>query len=361
MSDISYSATRDSITVVVTGTAHVVRKGTANYAKLKQALHDERWDDVPGLLTVEKTIEGWSNGEFAVVKGVLQYQGEKAPDGFSRRVLAMLTAGEDAQPLLNGFERLDRNPSSRSVAQLPAFLVHEGIPFEPQGTFLAYKSVRSNYQDHHSGKLSNKPGTVLKVKRNRVSDDPNHSCHFGLHVGALKYAQDFGAGGRIVIVRVDPEHVVCVPHDSSSQKMRVCQYEVVGDWNGRQMPSTVMETDAARDQREGTTPKAAEPKAEPAPKPKAAKPKANLPKPKAKAKGKAKPKAKAKFVPDKNLKRKWRRWDAKDEVDLLEIDIMSLRQYATYHIKLVGASKIPGGKTALARNIIEVRDGEGHK
>tara|TARA_Y100000310_G_scaffold119771_1_gene118490 strand:- start:784 stop:1812 length:1029 start_codon:yes stop_codon:yes gene_type:complete len=339
--EITYRGSRDSVTVVIDGEAHTVRKGTANYRGLMSALADERWDDVPGLVSVRKAVESWAQGEFKVSGGSILFQNDSVPAAISKRIMAMITADEDATPLLNFYERLDRNPSSRSVNQLPGFLDNAGIPMEPDGTFLAYKSVRSDYRDHHSGKVNNKPGQIPKVKRNKVSDDPNHTCHFGLHVGALAYARTFGSGGRIIIVRVDPENVVCVPSDTA-EKMRVCTYEVVGDWNGRLMPSTTMETDKAKDRRKGEQPKGKD-----------------MPKPKAKAKGGKG--SRPKFVADRNVKARWQRWDKWDEVKLLEKPLQELRQYATYHVNLVGASKIPGGKTALVRNIIEVRDGDGHK
>ena len=45
--------------------------------------------------------------------------------------------------------------------------------------------------------------------------------------------------GRIVVCRVDPEHVVCVPKDASYAKVRVCEYLVVGHF-GQALPSTTM-------------------------------------------------------------------------------------------------------------------------
>jgi hypothetical protein len=391
MSDITYSATKDSLTVVVDGTASVVRKGTANYEKLKRALFEERWAEVPGLLTVEKTVEGWAQGEFKVVNKAIQFKGSNVPDAISKRIMAMITKDEDPTPLLRFYERLDRNPSMRSVESLFGFLNHQGIPIEPDGTFLTYKSVRSDCKDHHSGTVDYTPSKdgednkVVTVPRNKVSDDPRTACHFGLHVGAYKYASGFGAGGKIIICRIDPEHVVCVPYDSNAEKMRVCVLEVVGFWNGRQMPSTTMDTDdggALSPQRRNEPVPADEDDFDPdagydddyeeddeddgydeddeddlsfeddeldLPKPKAEKPQG--------ARG---------FVVTSEHVAYFDDLDTKDEVDLLDEpltneDGFDLRKYATYRVKVVGASKIPGGKAALVRNIIEVRDGDGHK
>jgi hypothetical protein len=173
---------------------------------------------------------GFEDGQFT-------YNGASLPTELNQRVIKMATAGDDPTALFNFWERLQKNPSKRSVDQLFSFLSHQGIPFEKDGTFLAYKGVRSDLKDAHSGKFDNSPGNVHEMPRNQISDDPNHACHEGFHVGALAYASGFSQ--RVVICRVDPEHVVCVPYDASAQKMRVCKYEVIGFHNGQELSSTV--------------------------------------------------------------------------------------------------------------------------
>jgi hypothetical protein len=52
------------------------------------------------------------------------------------------------------------------------------------------------------------------------------------------------------------------------------------------------------------------------------------------------------------------RWEAMDNmgtVDLLAFSIADLRTYAGKHLSIVGASKIPGGKTALIKRIMKAR------
>jgi hypothetical protein len=51
--------------------------------------------------------------------------------------------------------------------------------------------------------------------------DNTPNVHFGGH----EYASTFGP--RMVLVRVDPADLVCVPHDCSQGKVRVCRYWVV--------------------------------------------------------------------------------------------------------------------------------------
>jgi hypothetical protein len=115
---------------------------------------------------------------------------------------------------------------------------HKGIPLTDDGNFLAYKSVRKDYKDHHSGQFDNSPGVVNEMPRNKISDDPRIECHEGFHVGALEYASTFKSDGRVVVCEVDPVDVVCIPYDYSQQKMRVSKYKVIGNHNGESLSST---------------------------------------------------------------------------------------------------------------------------
>ncbi|WNA13761.1 hypothetical protein FIfi106_00140 [Erwinia phage FIfi106] len=60
-----------------------------------------------------------------------------------------------------------------------------------------------------------------------VDADKNVTCSQGLHVGAWDYVRSF-SGDTTIKVRVHPRDVVSVPTDYNDQKMRSCQYEVVG-------------------------------------------------------------------------------------------------------------------------------------
>lgn len=252
MSKNSYSMTENSITVVCDGVVHTVVKTAVNFKALRTAvlaiaaLESEdvtpaHWAAVAASVTVAKAVFNWAQGRFNI-RGAdhIQFDGVDLPQGINQRLLRMVEKEESPLPLLRFWERLQKNPSYRSVNQLWGFLEHENIPLDEDGFILAYKSVRPDYRDIHSGTFVNTPGTTLEMPRNQISDDPNFACHEGFHVGALGYVRDFGTGERrILIVRVDPEDVVCVPFDAQQQKMRVCKYYVVGHY-GSKMPSTVM-------------------------------------------------------------------------------------------------------------------------
>ena len=71
---------------------------------------------------------------------------------------------------------------------------------------------------------------MIEVERNGVCDDKNIGCSSGLHAGSVQYATDFGAGGKVVLVEINPADVVSVPEDCNCQKLRACKYKVVGEY-----------------------------------------------------------------------------------------------------------------------------------
>lgn len=324
-----FTMTNESITIILSGKATTVQKGTANFIALRNALMNEDWDAVPSNLTVKQSLTAWVKGKFTLEGDMFKYDGVVLPANLNQRISEMASAGEDPEPLFKFWEKLQKNPSWRSVNQLFGFLKQRGIPFTKEGNFLAYKSVKMDYKDHHSGEFDNSPGKTNEMPRNQISDDPNQACHEGFHVGALGYAQSFGSNDRrIVICEINPEDVVCVPFDSSQQKMRVCKYKVIGNHNGELMSSTVHEDDV-HEEHEKVVDEYHDDSDEFT---------RDDPKPK-----KAKTKPSFSTFSKMNLK------------ELLEESIEDLRQYAGKDLQIVGASKIPGGKVALVRKIMKVR------
>jgi hypothetical protein len=184
------------------------------------------------------------------------------------------------------------------------------------------------------------------MPRNKISDDDTQACHYGYHAGALEYATSF-ARGKVIVVKIDPEHVVCIPRDSSFQKMRMCHYEVIGLHNGNRMSSTVEDTKndpavaASKKNAQNLEAKVAD-----------AKTKNTEAKVKAVQAGKSVDNVKEVKIPVSIGKHAF---DGMDSLALMEQNLGELRTYAAVHLHIVGASKLPGGKTALVARIEEVR------
>jgi hypothetical protein len=185
------------------------------------------------MFQAAKAVIDYTEGSIEIRGGKVFFANEEIGGAVVDRILEFMSERLPHKPLIKFLERVMRNPSMRSREQLYSFLEHKNLPITPDGKFLAYKSVSSGYMDHHTGKISNRVGSVVTMPRHRISDDPSLGCHSGLHVGALDYASTFGGDDRkVVICEIDPEHVVSVPLDCECQKMRVCQYRVVADYTG---------------------------------------------------------------------------------------------------------------------------------
>lgn len=345
MQSLPFTLTNEAVTVVIDGAPKIVRQGGALYAQLREALFEEDWDRAKELLAkpegaVSAYIQAGGLTKFTADGTTIKWGDEVLPGDITKRVNAMAAAGEDPAGLLRFFERLQQNPSMRSVEQLFSFLQHNDIPIEPDGTFLAYKGLNQDMTDKHTGTIDNSPGQVHEMPRNKISDDPNHACHEGFHVGSLGYVRSFGQ--RTVVCRVAPEDVVCVPYDASSMKMRVCRYEVVGHWTGTPLSSTVtkpgeVDVDNTDDEAEEMEVEEAlaqttAPSDDSAP---GSTPKRNYRSP----------------VSGKTLKAMGKM----DQRALLKQTIDALRAYAVRTLKIVGATRLPGGKLRLIKEIAKAR------
>lgn len=185
------------------------------------------------LFDVKAAVIKWTQGLYQITDDGVFYDGERLPACIERRVLAFMDEGLPFEPLLKFHERLKANPSRRAVQELYTFLEHKNIPIGSDGYFFAYKSVRADWMDHHSGKFFNGVGQTLSMPRNAVDDDCYRHCSYGFHAGSLQYASTFGGpGSRLLIVKIDPADVVSIPTDYECQKLRTCKYEVVAQYTG---------------------------------------------------------------------------------------------------------------------------------
>jgi hypothetical protein len=125
-------------------------------------------------------------------------------------------------------ENLMSNPSHRAVTELYKFLEKGNLPITNDGHFLAYKKVRKDYKDCHTGTMDNSIGQIVEMERNQVDDKAENTCSSGLHFCSREYLDHFG-GERTVILKINPADVVSIPTDYNASKGRACRYEVIGE------------------------------------------------------------------------------------------------------------------------------------
>ena len=225
--------TNDSITVAVKGRPHTVHSQEPTFEALKQALKDGDWDAVPRLLSTAAAIEDFSSGEVEVKDGEVLFRGHVCHGTVVDKILELMKEGFDISPLTNFLSRVENNPSIDARRELYDFCEANNFMIDEQGFLIAYKAVRDDYKDIHSGRMDNSVGATPSMKREAVNADRRVQCSAGLHFAAYDYAANSFGGARtdrrLMIVRVDPADVVAVPTDYGFQKGRAWRYQVIGE------------------------------------------------------------------------------------------------------------------------------------
>lgn len=218
--------TDSGITVFVAGyEPFTMTRDHKLFEELKDAAEFKDIEAVIDIIHMANKVKEYTQGKIDIVDGELFYNGEAVHGALTDRILALMGDDEDAEYLIKFLENLMLNPSYSSREQLYLFLEAAGdMPITEDGRFIAYKWVREDYKDVHSGKFDNSVGQVISMDRSKVDDDRTRTCSAGLHVCSRGYGK---FGPRLMLVAVNPRDVVSVPTDYENAKMRVCEYEVI--------------------------------------------------------------------------------------------------------------------------------------
>lgn len=207
-----------------------------NYDAIKNAIIACQWDIIPNLINIKEQVESAiqssaTAGKVTIENGEVFYNNKAIHNTLTERIIDMARQGFDIGYMVKFLENLMKNPSFRAVNELYGFLESGSIPITENGTFLAYKKIRNNWTDIHSGTFDNSIGAVCEMPRNMVDEDSSRTCSAGLHVCSYDYLAHFSRDNndRVVICEIDPADVVSIPADYNNTKMRVCKYTVIGE------------------------------------------------------------------------------------------------------------------------------------
>lgn len=163
----------------------------------------------------------------------ITYGGEQLPMTLATRIVEAHEEGFDIAPMSRFLVNLLGNPHRSAVLSLYDFLERNKTPLTEDGCFVVYKMVRDDYMDCYTGKFDNSPGKTVEMMSWQVDADRENGCSHGLHVCSRDYLGKY-RGERVVMVKVNPAHVVAVPTDYNFAKMRVYKYVVIGELTDEQ-------------------------------------------------------------------------------------------------------------------------------
>lgn len=229
MNNITYTKSKSSINVNIDGDPYIVLSTDGMYPVLSQAIQEKNEAEIRNAVSIANFMKTKSGGMLDLVDGHVFLDEKEIHGSLGQKFIEFINAKIEITPLINFCRKLRKNPSVSSIDQLFGFLDANKHPITKDGNFIAYKKIRTDFKDYHSGKFDNSPGQVLEMPREQVDEDPTQTCSSGLHVANWSYAYRsfYGGEGHMVEVEVDPADVVAVPIDYNQGKMRTCRYKVV--------------------------------------------------------------------------------------------------------------------------------------
>lgn len=199
-------------------------------------LSESIWEELVTNQSMAKAIIKWSNGRLAIEGNRVRFDGDLLPESLENHLMNLYTDGKEyALEAWSKFTENLREASHHDTHnRLHAFLQYNDLAINAAGNVLAWKVVRSDFKDKHSGTFDNSVGQTVSMPRTKVTFDPNQTCSSGLHACAYGYLSSFGSqGDQVVLVEIDVRDIVSVPVDYDGKKIRCCKYVVtnhVGTW-----------------------------------------------------------------------------------------------------------------------------------
>ena len=247
MEKIFYTRHDGGLTLFKSGKHSTVSNSHPNFGRIMDALKSRRFEEVEDLMDIGSTItklgvsRKFKDRKVFVEKGEVYWIDSKKVQRVMAgplvdRILEVVGTKEGnkfADALLMFLDNMQKNKLKDIRAELYDWLMSGKTPITYDGCFLAYKKLRRDFKDIHSGTMDNSPGTVVRMPQDKVDTNRHNECSVGLHFCSRDYLSSyFGDDSTVVIVKVNPRHVFAIPTDYKFQKGRASEYFVIGKYNG---------------------------------------------------------------------------------------------------------------------------------
>lgn len=220
-----------TINAFVNGKSYSLSPGAYYYPSALEAAKCRDYDKLIEAINLDQAVKSKSNGKVSFEDGILRYNGSYIDNKLSRRVLQLISEGYRLEPFIKFMDLCYQNPNPTVVDNLYDFMETSGIMLDEEGWVVGWKKVNSDGYDLHSGKVLYEVGKTVKIDRSSCDERTANSCSYGLHVGSKNYSESFHSGvGKILLVRLNPKNVVCVPEYSQWEKLRTCEMEVLEEF-----------------------------------------------------------------------------------------------------------------------------------
>lgn len=222
-----FQITDRGVTVFIDSKPRQFANTHSQYELITSAIHAGDWSAVRTHTDVAKSVELRTDGRVRIENDCIFVNEKQIHGNIVDRILAMIAMKSEAvKGLIRFLDRVYDNCSLSTIENVFDFIEACDLPITEDGCFLAYKYVREDFTDCYSGKFDNSVGSSPRMPRNECDDRRDVTCSTGLHVCSLEYLSGW-YNRNIIVCKVAPEDVVCVPTDYNMAKMRTEGYTVV--------------------------------------------------------------------------------------------------------------------------------------
>ena len=203
MEKYQYIITPNTVMIACEGEITTVDSSNKNFGLIVECVKSGFFEDAIKYSDAVAALREYLDGDISVTNAGVTYKGKDMTGELTNRMIDSMDAGVEPKELSKFMANVMENPSFRSVQELFRFLEACSLPITSDGHFLAYKRVREDYTDVHSGTFDNSVGQMVEMERNEVNDNADETCSAGLHFCSRSYLGHFG-GSNIMVLKIHP-------------------------------------------------------------------------------------------------------------------------------------------------------------
>lgn len=226
-STIAASIGPNTVSVYINGEYFTADSTQPNFKALVAELRKKPRDvdAIMALVDIPTFMAAITCGRVEIGTNELRFKGEPVTGYMAEKLVAMLDSQEELDSWAAFMDNVMDNPDPSVRDDLYKWMEVGKMPITPDGHLIAFKKVRSDFKDVHSGRFDNSPGQELEMDRALCDPNRNNTCSTGFHFCSVGYLSGF-SGERVVVVRINPRDVTAIPADYNNQKARCCRYVV---------------------------------------------------------------------------------------------------------------------------------------
>lgn len=220
----SYNVSANSVTLFVDNKPYIAKNDHPNFKKIVSYILSNQESLAVPLFNIAEAITQKTNSKLTVKNGEVYFGTTKIHNSVCARIREFLSQGKDINHLVKFLEKLLNNPSKYVFNNLYEYLTKYNLSIDKDGDIYGLKAVKFNLKSKWTDSVQYAVDETYSEPRALLRDDQNDGyCGPGLWFGHEQFVFSYGSGNdHVLVVKVNPEHVLAIPTCSGYQKMAAC-------------------------------------------------------------------------------------------------------------------------------------------